>query len=182
MVVDELHAVLYMKDDRILWYHASFPDFMFTQARSKFKSPSGTLIDMSCDEAAHNALLSHSCFHIMKSDLRFNICNLPSSFLLDSEVPDLSRLVEESISNVLTYCCRYWAQHLARAASHDRDSLRTCIRDFLRLRVLFWIEAMNLLGLPAQCTPMLQRAREWVSKVRILFRIVDSYANTNEAK
>jgi hypothetical protein len=175
VVVDELHAVLYVKDDRILWYHASFPDFMFTQARSKFKSPLGTIIDMSCDEAAHHALLSHSCFHIMKSDLRFNICNLPSSFLLDSEVPDLSRLVEESISKVLRYSCRYWAQHLARVAFHDRDTLRTCIRDFLRVGVLFWIEAMNLLGLPAQCTLMLQRAREWVLKVRILlFRVVDS--------
>jgi hypothetical protein len=174
MVVDELHAVLYVKDDRILWYHASFPDFMFTQARSKFKSPSGTIIDMSCDEAAQHALLSHSCFHIMKSGLRFNICNLPSSFLLDSEVPDLGRLVEESISNVLRYSCRYWAQHLTQAASHDHDSLRICIRDFLCVRVLFWIEAMNLLGSPAQCTPMLQQAREWVLKVRILFRVMDS--------
>jgi hypothetical protein len=175
MVVDELHAVLYVNDDRIFWYHASFPDFVFTQARSKFKSPLGTTIDMSCDEAAHHALLSHSCFHIMKSDLRFNICNLPSSFLLDSEVPDLSRLVEESISDVLRYSCQYWARHLARAASHDRNSLWTCIRDFLHVRVLFWIEAMNLLSLPAQCTPMLRRAREWVLKVRnLLFRVVDS--------
>jgi hypothetical protein len=174
MVVDELHAVLYVKDDRILWYHASFPDFIFTQARSKFKSPLGTIIDMSCDEAAHHALLSHSCFHIMKSGLQFNICNLPSSFLLDSEVPDLGRLVEESTSDILRYSCRYWAQHLTQAASHDRDSLQTCILDFLHVRVLFWIEAMNLLGLPAQCTPMLQRAREWVLKVRILFRVMDS--------
>jgi hypothetical protein len=175
MVVDELHAVLYVKDGRILWYHASFPDFMFTQARSRFKSPLGTIIDMSCDEAAHHALLSHSCFHIMKSDLRFNICHLPSSFLLDSEVPDLNRLVEESISEVLRYSCRYWAQHLARVASHDSDTLWICIRDFLRVRVLFWIEAMNLLGSPAQCTLMLQRAREWVLKViMLLFRVVDS--------
>jgi len=26
-VVEELHAVLYTQDDRVFWYHASFPDF-----------------------------------------------------------------------------------------------------------------------------------------------------------
>jgi len=38
-VVEGLYAVLYVKDDRVLWYHASFPDFMFTQERSKFSIP-----------------------------------------------------------------------------------------------------------------------------------------------
>jgi len=30
-VIEGLYAVLYVKDDQVLWYHASFPDFMFTQ-------------------------------------------------------------------------------------------------------------------------------------------------------
>ena len=29
-VLRDLHAVLYCKDGQILWYHASFPDFIFT--------------------------------------------------------------------------------------------------------------------------------------------------------
>ncbi|KAJ7446079.1 hypothetical protein FB451DRAFT_1567913 [Mycena latifolia] len=36
LVVHELHAVLYTKDDLICWYHASFPDFIFDSKRSKF--------------------------------------------------------------------------------------------------------------------------------------------------
>jgi len=181
MVVDELHAVLYIKDNQVFWHHASFPDFMFTQVRSKFKVPSGAIVDMSCDGAAHHALLTHSCFHIMKSNLRFNICNLPSSFLLDSEVPDLSHRVQESISDVLRYSCRYWGQHLAQAASHYHNSLQTCIHDFLYVQVLFWIEAMNLQGFPAQCTQILQQAHEWVLQVRIILHIV-TLTNTNEAE
>ena len=31
-VLRDLHAVLYCKDGQVLWYHASFPDFIFTSA------------------------------------------------------------------------------------------------------------------------------------------------------
>ena len=89
VIVSDLHAVLYVKDSRVFWYHASFADFIFTQTRSTF-SVSGQVVDMSCDMAAHNSVLARHCFRIMMSDLRFNICNLPSSFLLDSEVPELN--------------------------------------------------------------------------------------------
>jgi len=170
VVVDELHAVLYVKDNRVLWYHASFPDFMFAQERSKFSVPRVTgnrIVDMSCDQDAHHARLTHICFRIMMSGLRFNICNLPSSFLLDSEVPDLSHRIQKSISHVLQYSCQNWAQHLNQAGSGDHDSLRTGIYEFLSVRVLFWIEAMNLLGSRAQCGLMLHNAHEWVLKVGI---------------
>ncbi|KAG5728461.1 hypothetical protein E4T56_gene19548 [Termitomyces sp. T112] len=33
-LVQKLHAVLYIKDDKVFWYHASFPDFVFAQAQS----------------------------------------------------------------------------------------------------------------------------------------------------
>ena len=99
VVVDDLHAVLYLKGDRVFWYHASFPDFMFDRDRSKFKVPDASGIgsyevDMSCNAAAHHGFLIESCFRTMNSDLRFNICDLPLSFLLDVEVHDLSHRVQ----------------------------------------------------------------------------------------
>jgi hypothetical protein len=46
IIVAELHAVLYADDEgRVLWYHASFPDFIFTQTRSKFMI-SGDVVNM----------------------------------------------------------------------------------------------------------------------------------------
>jgi len=172
VVIDDLHAVLYFKGDRVFWYHGSFPDYIFNKDRSKFKvaDASGTGIrevDMSCNEAAHHAFLTRSCFRIMNSDLRFNICDLPSSFLLDAKVDYLSRRVQENINSVMEYSSKYWAQHLYRADSSDQEAGRSRLSDFLQVRVLFWIECMNLLGSKAQCTPMLQRAREWVLKVGI---------------
>ena len=119
IVVRELHAVLHTIEGRVFWYHASFPDFMFTETGSKFMI-AGDIVNMSCDVAAHNAVLTRRCFDITMSNLRFNICNLPSSFLLDSEVPGLAHLVQKNVSDILTYCCRYWSQHLARVASNSK--------------------------------------------------------------
>jgi len=168
LVVESLHAVLYIKENRVLWYHASFPDFIFEPSRSNFNivDTSGSCrVVMSCDLATHHAFLAHLCFNVMASKLRFNICNLPSSFLLDSEVPDLKRQVEENISDVLEYSCRYWAQHLTRAMVDKGRSFQDCISEFLTLRILFWIETMNLLGSSGRCSPILHQAREWVVKV-----------------
>jgi len=37
-VISDLHAVLYVKDGCVLWFHASFHDFIFTQWCSRFTS------------------------------------------------------------------------------------------------------------------------------------------------
>jgi len=173
LVVDELHAVLYVKEDRVLWYHASFPDFIFSQARSGsvLLSPDSRIVDMHCDEAAHHAHLVGSCFRIMKRHLRFNICGLPSSFLLDSEVRDLDDRIRANIGDGLRYSCLHWDHHLSQTSSGVG---RREIGDFLQLKVLFWIEAMNLLGSRARCTPMLRQARECILKVGMLWYFVDS--------
>ena len=168
VTVRELHAVLYFKDGCVFWYHSSFPDFIFTQTRSKFTSPTHRVVDLSCDKATHNALLAQSCFNIMMSPsgLRFNICQLPSSFLLDSQVPDLALRIQKKISDVLRYCSRYWAQHLVQAGTDKLDVLFDCIVQFLYKHVLFWIEAMNLLKSSALCPLMLQQARKRLLKVK----------------
>jgi len=160
-VAEDLHAVLYTQGDRVFWYHASFPDFIFDPARSNFDS-----FAIRCDELAHHNLLGESCFRAMKSCLRFNMGDIKSSFLFDSDNTEaLTEKVNNNISAVLRYSCRHWTYHLPDPQLINTDNLRCCISEFLEIRVLFWIEAMNLLGLCNQCTPMLQFARQWVLKV-----------------
>jgi hypothetical protein len=108
----------------------------------------------------------------MKSGLRFNMGCITSSFLFDrNNAVALSEQVKQNMSPVLRYSSRHWAHHLPLLSPPpspqliDTNSLCRCISEFLQIRVLFWIEAMNLLELRNQCTPMLQRARQWVLKV-----------------
>ncbi|KAG8749219.1 hypothetical protein FRC11_011521, partial [Ceratobasidium sp. 423] len=61
--------------------HASFPDFMFSPDRSK---------TFYCTQAKRHLSLSGSCLRMIDTvEPKFNICGLPSSHLLDSEIDDL---------------------------------------------------------------------------------------------
>ncbi|KAJ7436685.1 hypothetical protein B0H11DRAFT_2256016 [Mycena galericulata] len=53
-----------------------------------------------------------ACLRIMNTGLQFNICRLPTSFALNSEVTDLPHKVEKCISPGLRYACMATAHHL----------------------------------------------------------------------
>ena len=180
-VLNELYAVLYCKDDQVLWYHASFPDFIFNQARSTFELD-GRQISMSITPH-HHTLLTRCCFDFMSKLLRFNIGDIPSSFVLDAEDSELTQRIDTNINAILRYSSRHWAHHLVQTdetETNDKSDLCDCITDFLRIRILFWIEAMNLLKSSGQCIAMLQSARGWVLKVRILSLPIVSNAGRSE--
>jgi len=157
-VLARLHAVLYTQHDRVLWYHKSFPDFLFDPDRSK---------KFWCNEMEHHRRLMESCFRIMKSGLRFNIANIPSSFVLDYDNTMLPDAVKQNISPSLSYSCRNWDYHLCAVETEDMAPLCETLSEFLKLPLLFWIEAMNLLGLRGQCDPMLRNACKWVTEVSV---------------
>ncbi|KAF5319160.1 hypothetical protein D9619_008785 [Psilocybe cf. subviscida] len=162
-VLQKLYAVLYYKDDQVLWYHASFPDFMFNEMRSNFVFDRHQFF-MTCNVSQHHALLTRSCFEIMKKSLCFNIGNIPSSFALDAEDPQLAQRVNSNIKMPLRYASRHWSYHLTQANQENGKDFSSYITDFLYIHVLFWIEAMNLIGSSDQCSTMLQHTREWVLK------------------
>jgi len=56
--------------------------------------------------------ITWACLRIMNTGLKFNICELPTSFALNSEIEDLPQRVEEHISPGLRYACLATAQHM----------------------------------------------------------------------
>ena len=159
-LLSDLHAVLYCERGQVLTYHKSFSDFIFDQGRSG---------NFWCNQAMHHRLLADACFRCMKGGLRFNIANIPSSFVLDVDNPMLADAVKENIPPVLSYCCRNWSYHLSAVASIIPDGLHDSISDFLRLCALFWIEAMNLLGLRGLCGSMLRAVHDWIISSQVSF-------------
>ncbi|KAJ7306244.1 WD40-repeat-containing domain protein [Mycena albidolilacea] len=159
-VVQSLHSVLYIKACRVYSYHKSFLDFMFDVTRFVDQE----LAAICCPPPDLEFHLAASCFRLMKS-LRFNICNLPSSFLNDSEVDSLSADIESNISSSLTYACRHWAAHLVKiptGAQNIGQDIIDQMQDWLYGRVVFWMEAMNLLGVVGECYHALVAARRWL--------------------
>ncbi|PPQ91249.1 hypothetical protein CVT25_006388, partial [Psilocybe cyanescens] len=152
-VLKSLHAVLYTKNNKVFSYHKSFSDFIFDRAPSEER--------FWCDKAKHHRLLTDSCFRVMEG-LRFNIANIPSSFILDRDNHALAGEVERNIPPVLSYSCRNWDHHLSATKPTTLNPLHKTLAEFLQLRALFWIEAMNLLHLRGRCYLMLQTAHGWV--------------------
>ena len=163
-LLSDLHAVLYCENGRVLTYHKSFSDFILDQDRSG---------NFWCNQAMHHRLLADACFRCMKDGLRFNIANIPSSFVLDVDNPMLADAVEENIPPVLSYSSRHWSYHLAAATSIIPDGLHDSISEFLRLRALFWIEAMNLLCLRGLCDSMLRIVHDWVISSQASFSLFE---------
>ena len=97
--------------------------------------------------------------------MKFNIANIESSFIFDCDNSALADAVKQNIPSVLSYSCRKWDQHLSAVAATDSDAICRTLAEFLELRVLFWIAAMNLLGSRGLCDQMLKRARKWVPNV-----------------
>ncbi|KAH7339092.1 hypothetical protein B0J17DRAFT_659808 [Rhizoctonia solani] len=112
---------------------SAFPEIMLSKERS------GSYF---CNAAEHSQLLAQGCFLGMKEQLRFNICELDSSCLLDENVDSLQSRIENKISPPLAYACRYWANHLSVAAK--LDGLLGFLTEFLATQLLHWVEVLNL--------------------------------------
>ncbi|KAF5350343.1 hypothetical protein D9758_012800 [Tetrapyrgos nigripes] len=139
--VARLQSVLYIghTDKLIYTFHASFVDYILTQSRA------GS--DYVCKPLEHHTMLSRRCFNTL-TKLKFNICDLPSSFLADRDVPGIEGKLQ-NIDDTLRYVCNYWGYHLAQ--SNLDDELDHEVTTFLKRRLMFWIEAMNLIGDLANC-------------------------------
>ncbi|KDN44348.1 hypothetical protein RSAG8_05612, partial [Rhizoctonia solani AG-8 WAC10335] len=106
---------------------------MFSQERSR---------KFFCDRPNHDQFLARRCLEIMKIQLRFNICQIESSFILDDEILDLEKRVEQNISQELFYSSRFWVDHLSRG--RDSSPPAEMVHEFLSRRLLFWMEVLNL--------------------------------------
>lgn len=151
--LQHLRSVLHVSDSTglISTLHASFPDFMRNRDRSAV---------LCSNVMKHDQHLALRCFGTMKRLLRFNICGLESSFVLDKDVPDLAEKISEGIPPELFYACRYWENHLG--PTEHGDETCSALVGFLLYRLLFWMEVMNLRNCIGVGAEMLHRAYSWL--------------------
>ncbi|CUA77850.1 hypothetical protein RSOLAG22IIIB_12873 [Rhizoctonia solani] len=105
VALESLRSVLHVSEhsELVTTLHASFPDYMLTRERSG---------DFYCDKAVHSQVLAEQCFTVMRTQLRFNICCIQSSFVPNDQIPGLGEQIRTKISKELFYACRFWVDHL----------------------------------------------------------------------
>jgi hypothetical protein len=64
------------------------------------------------DRCKRSQQLALTCLRHMETNLKFNICQLETSYLRNKDVKDLPTRIERHIPTYLSYACRFWAVHL----------------------------------------------------------------------
>lgn len=115
-------------DTPIRALHASFFDFLRDEKRSK-----QFFVDSTYPE--HDQKFVRSCLRIMKNELRFNICNLETSYLRNTDIKDLQARMKQYITPHLSYACRFLDGHL-KSTMYD-DGVSRELQELLQKRFLY---------------------------------------------
>jgi hypothetical protein len=136
-ILKHLRCVLYWEPGQaVRVLHASFADYLSDPDRC---GGHPWFIQVS----HHHRVFALACFQQMKVGLRFNICDLETSHVLNDHVPDLYIRIKDRIPDHLSYACRFWGGHLQQT-EFDPGSL-ACLVDFLYVRLLHWLEILSLI-------------------------------------
>ncbi|KAF8290874.1 hypothetical protein DL93DRAFT_2146610, partial [Clavulina sp. PMI_390] len=122
----------------LLPLHASFFDFL-QDSRSLY----------SVDVGQTHSVLTESCLAVMlhgQRRLQFNICNLSTSFLPNSSIPELASLIQDKIGEALTYACQFWTSHLAAVQDVPTSTLETIRTLLSTIQFSHWLEVMSITG------------------------------------
>jgi hypothetical protein len=146
-----MRSVLETKDTlRIA--HQSFSDFLLDR---KTCSPG---FHVNLDDWKQS--IAHLCLRTMAKQLRFNICELESSYSRNSEIPDLAFRIQTFISSELSYSCRFWAEHLSESTQEEK--LYEQVQEFAKEQFLYWLEVMSLCKQVNLASGMLNMLINWI--------------------
>jgi AAA ATPase domain len=130
--------------------HTSFRDFLITKKSDVF------YVDLG---GAHREL-AHSCLGLMLDKLKFNICELDSSYLANSDVPDLDSRIIKNIPPALSYACVFWVDHLEHVV-FEQD-LFVKLRTLFETKFLFWLEVLSIKSSVGLASPASSSLRTWL--------------------
>ena len=159
-ILHRLSPVLIINNDGIRVYHASFLDFLShdTQCKKYYMIPDklNSSMAMGCLEIMESGARSHKQ-PLNKGDrgemsgLNFNICNLGSSLLANSDIKDLEERKCKNISAELLHSAIFWSKYLCQSGmfcGEPREGSENAARMVKKLicteRALFWLEIMSL--------------------------------------
>jgi hypothetical protein len=152
-ILNRLSSVIEV-DELLRLRHLSFAEFLSDPDRCR-------QAQFIIDRSSQHKNMTLACLRIMEAKLRFNICGLKSSYIRNEDVACLSQQINDSIPTRLSYSCRFWAAHLSETKT-DGDSLVNEVREFLHVRLLYWLEVMSLIKeIPASSVALLTAAR-WI--------------------
>ena len=163
-----LHSLLLVpksKANPISIFHKSFPDFLMDPKRCKVER-------FWINPPVHHQEILLFCLSLMKERLKRNICNLHEYASLD-KVEDLPTCRKVHIGDALEYACQFWAKHLVEVPNSDHgvEEVHKVINEVFPTCLLFWIEALSLMGKLDAGVYALNNVQQWCISVSCVWSI-----------
>ncbi|TDL22886.1 hypothetical protein BD410DRAFT_788264 [Rickenella mellea] len=136
--------------DVLRFSHQSFVDFLLSDENSSA---------FRIDRATQDRTLALNCLRVMKAGLRFNICNLITSYVRNDESPNSEEITKNPIPTHLSYSCLYWGGHL-RSTPFETEILDQ-LKEVMNELFLYWLEALSLIRGVHTATQTLSSIAEW---------------------
>ncbi|TFK59743.1 hypothetical protein BDN72DRAFT_965953 [Pluteus cervinus] len=136
-LVSRLKSLIYIGKDRKLYIlHPSLREYLTdSQVESEF----------SIGQEQHHTLFEKTVC-VMEQQLKFNICELESSYETNSEVKDLEEKIKRHVSEELQYSARYWMYHMIKSGEGSLNQDKGLEKLGSNNTLLYWIEVLSLLG------------------------------------
>jgi len=148
--------------------HTSFRDFLISKVKSG---------DFCVSLRDAHGQLARSCLDLLLNDLKFNICNLESSYLANKDVEDLDSRVNEHIPPALLYACRFWDDHLEHIDFEIDRFIQ--LRRFFEEKFLFWLEVLSVTSNVGLASPALSALNMSLASGQDVSTIVDPMRKRN---
>ncbi len=149
----DLEAVLLKdsSDNTIRVYHPSFLDYLGGN-----HLPSG--LHYSGEEL--NAMIMKRCLKVLSEGLRFNICQLETSYVANNDLEDLQSRIKDNISPMLKYASLYWVDHLQDGKGGWSVQTQQTFESLLNgPKIIYWIEVLTLFGMVTQALFIMEKLK-----------------------
>ncbi|GJJ10687.1 hypothetical protein Clacol_004914 [Clathrus columnatus] len=133
--------------------HLSFREYLLDHNRSH---------EFSVDRFQCHQDIAFGCLRTMMEGLKFNICNISSSYMRNIDDDDLPKRISSSISSTLSYSTRFWAHHVSSTVFNSL--LAEKVEEFLCHGFLLWVEVLSLLKAINTAVRLMSSLISWCSE------------------
>jgi len=163
LLLSSVNSLLILQDINcpVRPFHKSFPDFITDPMRCTNKR-------FHISPPDHHLKLLTGCLDLMNQTLEKNMCDLSTTFA-NSGISDLKERAEKYINPALQYACLSWHIHLvnAQTAPAHAPTIIPALDQFLRMKFLFWLEVLSVLGATRCAVDALQVTVDWLEVCQV---------------
>jgi hypothetical protein len=163
-----LSAVIHVSDTpgaAISIIHLSFREFMTSYVQN-------TRPELLCGTDNQQQALVSALMKVLDRQLKFNICDLPTSYLRNLDMPDFRWRLDNYIQLHLRYAAQFWIDHLMETAYDSCCGQE--VQNLLFKKFLFWLEVLSLLGIVGYGQQALSKLIVWANEVCLGMMLQDS--------